>query len=325
MSAKASSTRTRRRVDWSLILRAGEPLPSIHAERRRPDVAGLASAFQGLSSCIETDELLRRAVELARDSIGVQRAAIFLIDPEACLMRGTWGTDLERRTVDEHHVMCDWSEDARAVVRRATENGSAWAVLDNCPIVEQLEHETRVLRRSWVGCTPIFSGRRAIGIMFNDTGKDSAPVDSVRQGLLAILCAFVGVLLAPPSAANELPAPFKRTSRLVAAVVKALAQSPSLSAATLARDHGVSVSRLARAFKAEMGMSIVQHRNALRLRRFFQLAEEGADLLSAALAAGFGSYAQFHRVFRAEHAMSPGVYLGLRSAKKGGPRQKTRE
>jgi AraC-like DNA-binding protein len=308
--------RARRRVDWPLILGAGEPLPAVRAGQQRPDFRELAAALQELSSGAETDELLQRAVELARQAVGVERAAIFLLDPAAGLMMGTWGTDLERRTVDEHHVMCDWSDDAREAVRRATEDGVAWTLMDDCPLVEQLERETRVSGRSWLVCTPIFSARRTLGMMFNDPGRSGSPVDEVKQGKLAVLCAFLGLLLDRPRVANEAGMPFRRTSPLVAAVVQALARAPTLSGATLAQQHGISVSRLARAFKAEMGISIVEHRNRLRLQRFFQLVETGRGLLPSALAAGFGSYAQFHRVFRAQHKSSPGAYLGLREQKR---------
>lgn len=308
--------RARRRVDWPLILHEGEPLPAVRAGQQLPDFRELTFALQELSAVVETDELLRRAVELARDAVGVQRAAIFLLDPAAGLMMGTWGTDLERRTVDEHHVMCDWSEDAREAVRRATEDGVAWTLMENCPLVEQLEHETRVRGRSWLACTPIFSARRTIGMMFNDPGRSGVAVNEAQQGTLGVLCAFLGLLLDRPAVANEPAMPYRRTSPLVAAVVQALARTPSLSGAALAQQHGTSVSRLARSFKAEMGISIVEHRNRLRLQRFFQLVETGRGLLPSALAAGFGSYAQFHRVFCAQHKSSPGVYLGLREPKK---------
>ena len=38
----------------------------------------------------------------------------------------------------------------------------------------------------------------------------------------------------------------------------------------------------------------------------------GTNLLEAALTAGFGSYAQFHRVFRALRKMTPSEYLQSR-------------
>jgi AraC-like DNA-binding protein len=308
--------RARRRVDWPLILHAGEPLPAVRAGGKRSDVRGLAVAFQELASFKDTDAVLRRAVELARDSIDVERAAIFLIDDAARLLMGTWGTDLERRTVDEHHVMCEWTDDGRDVFRRAAEDGVPWTLVDNCPIVEQLASETRVVGRNWVACTPIVSAQRPIAMMFNDAGRRGTPVDEEQQELLSILCAFVGVLLDLSAVANDSAAPFRRTNGLVTAVVQELAETPSLSGVALARKHGVSVSRLARAFKAEMGMSIIEHRNRARLQRFFRLVETGRGLLPAALEAGFGSYAQFHRVFQAQHKSSPAVYLGRRELRK---------
>ncbi len=311
--------RARRRVDWPLIVDTGDALPRVPAKRvsrARSDVRELAVAFRELSSFTDMDSLLRRTVEIARESIDVERAAIFLVDARARLMLGTWGTDLERRTVDEHHVMFDWSEDAQEVFRRAAEDGVPWTLIENCPVVEQRERETRVHGRSWLACTPIFSTRHRVGMMFNDAGRRDTPVDEEQQSLLAMLCTFVGALIDPPGASNEPRAPFRRTSELVSAVVRELASVPTLSAATLAREHGVSLSRLARSFKTEMGMSIVEHRNRLRLQRFHRLVEGGQSLLPAALEAGFGSYAQFHRVFRALHQSSPGAYFGRREQKK---------
>ena len=76
----------------------------------------------------------------------------------------------------------------------------------------------------------------------------------------------------------------------------------------------LSLSRLARVFKSEMGMSLVEYRNRLRLDRFEVLLDRGrTNLLEAALAAGFGSYAQFHRVFRALRHMTPREYLHKRA------------
>ena len=50
-----------------------------------------------------------------------------------------------------------------------------------------------------------------------------------------------------------------------------------------------------------MGVSLVDYRNRRRIDRFFDsISRSGGtvNLLDAALEAGFGSYAQFHRVYR---------------------------
>jgi predicted ATP-grasp superfamily ATP-dependent carboligase len=49
------------------------------------------------------DDLCRQAVELARERLGLERCSIFLVDGED--LRGTRGTDLDRRTTDEHHMV----------------------------------------------------------------------------------------------------------------------------------------------------------------------------------------------------------------------------
>lgn len=84
---------------------------------------------------------------------------------------------------------------------------------------------------------------------------------------------------------------------------------PSLSGKELSERLGLSVSRLARVFKRQMGVSIVEYRNRLRFERLFALLSEEPGrrptLRQAARAAGFGSYAHFHRLFRARWQTGP--------------------
>jgi AraC-like DNA-binding protein len=75
--------------------------------------------------------------------------------------------------------------------------------------------------------------------------------------------------------------------------------------ATLARTAGLSPSHLSRLFKAQTGVSISRFRNQQRLQRFMLLYGGHTTALAAALEAGFGSYAQFYRVFRAETGHRP--------------------
>jgi AraC-like DNA-binding protein len=75
----------------------------------------------------------------------------------------------------------------------------------------------------------------------------------------------------------------------------------------LARTAGLSPSHLSRLFKAQTGVSISRYRNQQRLRLFLHLYGDGrrTTALAAALEAGFGSYAQFHRVVREETGRTP--------------------
>lgn len=88
----------------------------------------------------------------------------------------------------------------------------------------------------------------------------------------------------------------------------------SYSLPQLARRAGLSPSRLSRLFKKQTGLTIVEFRNRQRMQRFFDRYELERDsgrqttLLNAALDAGFGSYPQFHRVFRQVAGCSPAEY-----------------
>jgi AraC-like DNA-binding protein len=95
----------------------------------------------------------------------------------------------------------------------------------------------------------------------------------------------------------------------VETVARMLRADPTAGDLTaLARAAGVSPSHLSRLFKAQTGTSITRFRNQQRVRRFMLLYRDGRDTtaLAAALEAGFGSYAQFYRVFRA-HTGDPPV------------------
>jgi AraC-like DNA-binding protein len=75
----------------------------------------------------------------------------------------------------------------------------------------------------------------------------------------------------------------------------------------LARMVGLSPSHLSRLFTTQMGLSISRFRNQQRLDRFMRLYRHGrgTTALAAAHQAGFGSYTQFHRVFRQETGRNP--------------------
>jgi AraC-like DNA-binding protein len=231
-------------------------------------------------------------------------------------MLGSWGTDLEGQTVDERQVMYEIGGNDKEVFRRSAEDGIHYTVLENCPIVVQLETETRVVGRGWVVCTPIRSARANIGMLFNDAGLTGDPVDETKQSRVAILCSLLGTLLDVTHAepGRRVQGPLAEASHpMIVHALRLLVKDPSLTGKHLAMKLGISLSRLARVFKADTGLSLVEYRNRLRLERFQVLVDAGGEnLLEAALAAGFGSYAQFHRVFRALRGTTPRDYLRRR-------------
>jgi AraC-like DNA-binding protein len=84
-------------------------------------------------------------------------------------------------------------------------------------------------------------------------------------------------------------------------------ETTALSLVELARRSGLSPARLSRLFKQQTGIALVDFRNRQRIERFLQIYGTGQRLtmLDAALKAGFGSYPQFHRVFKRVFGCSP--------------------
>jgi AraC-like DNA-binding protein len=80
--------------------------------------------------------------------------------------------------------------------------------------------------------------------------------------------------------------------------------------AELARKSGLSAHRLSRLFKQQTGVALVDFRNRQRVERFLEIYGTGQrrTMLDAALEAGFGSYAQFHRIFKRATGRSPGMH-----------------
>jgi AraC-like DNA-binding protein len=306
----------RRRVDWPLILGSPErdlPLPRVVERSVRGQLAGLLSAFDDILALENSDAIIRRSVEVARTKIGLARVAIFLFDGSRKMMLGAWGSDLQGGIVDEHHIMYALTDTDREALRRAREEGAHFTVFDDCPLVEHRGGQTKVAGRGWTVWTPIVSVHAPIGMMFNDAGLAGGPVDETKQAYAAILCSLLATLLDPvrgvPGAGKEMAGDTKGR-RLVASALSMLAEDSEIEADAIARRLGISVGWFARLFKAEMGMSLVEYRNRLRLDRVDALIEQGrTTLLQAALRAGFGSYAQFHRVFRSVRQMTPRKFL----------------
>ena len=111
-------------------------------------------------------------------------------------------------------------------------------------------------------------------------------------------------------------------SPVVAGALRRLDTDPARWSLTLlARDVGVSAGHLARAVRRETGRSVLDHRQLRQIEAFQVLLDRGQHLTvtDAAFAAGFGSYAQFHRVFRQHMGMAPSDYRrGLRTGAPAG-------
>jgi methylphosphotriester-DNA--protein-cysteine methyltransferase len=75
----------------------------------------------------------------------------------------------------------------------------------------------------------------------------------------------------------------------------------------LAKACGASKSYLSRKFHSQIGVPLSQYRNSLRLSRFFEEYQkpDQESITQAVYAAGFGSYAQFYKVFTQAYGRGP--------------------
>ncbi len=77
--------------------------------------------------------------------------------------------------------------------------------------------------------------------------------------------------------------------------------------AQLARECGMSQAHFSRMFARQVGTPLNRYRNSLRLSRFLEhyRGDSQPTTLEAAFAAGFGSYAQFYKVFTDAYGQGP--------------------
>jgi AraC-like DNA-binding protein len=106
--------------------------------------------------------------------------------------------------------------------------------------------------------------------------------------------------------------PDRGTTRIHPAVEQAatlLKTDPTRSLTDLADAVALSPARLSRLFHHHTGIPLVRFRQQLLLDRFLTLQAQHPNLklLPLALRAGFGSYPQFHRVFRQFTGQNPGA------------------
>ncbi|SOO28846.1 Transcriptional regulator araC family (fragment) [Xanthomonas phaseoli pv. phaseoli] len=85
-------------------------------------------------------------------------------------------------------------------------------------------------------------------------------------------------------------------------------REPDLTLPELARRIGTNSNYLSRALNEGLGLSFSAFVNALRIAEARRLLAGNEDILSIALAVGFGSKASFNRVFRAQVGCTPSDY-----------------
>jgi len=265
------------------------------------DLDHFLDAIVGLLALEDPHAAARRAVEVARDSIGLVRVSIYLAEQFDDLLAGTWASDSKGSIVNEQHVhYAVGKTDRKALLSH--QRAPPYTVFDNCLIVEHRPSGRQVAARSWGACTPVRCGDDIVGVVLNDGGSSQATFDEGKQTKLAMLAFLLGAVIRSSKAATTcVPRRIDRMAlhRLVMAAVGLLARDPGASAFAVARRLGSSPKHLQRAFEAQLGMSLLEYRNRMRLHRVAIIVGCGrTSLPDAVVAAGFKTCAHFERIHR---------------------------
>jgi AraC-like DNA-binding protein len=289
------------------------------------EVVAISTASSALPSCADADEMLRVAVGLARDVIGLEGAAFYMRDPSAdrLMFRGTWSISGDGAVRSDHGSAHELNVRDGLALQQLRDSGlpalcrsrSSWFQTP-LPVRPEEGHA----EDGWIAVTPLFAAGHLVGFMHNDVSSPHGG-EPGKQAAAAVLCGMVaidyvarrGPVRFQPLGGAGMPSP------LVQRIRDAIDENPARRGKDLAVEFGVSPGHLARAFKREMGLSLVDYRNRKRIDRFWDtLRRRGRtySLKQAAFDAGFGSYAQFNRIHK--KLVGVGPRLGARRSE-GGP------
>ena len=166
----------------------------------------VAAAADELMACDDLDTLFRRAVELAREQLGLARCSIYLEKDGA--LKGTYGTDRRGATTDEN--TCRYPTELpelRSELGSPHLQGQRWIATDQAYLEWDGEKFVE-FGEGWVVLTPIQSpsGDERVGVFFNDAGTTSAALVESKQDLVAVYCSLLANVIAQKKAARALEA-----------------------------------------------------------------------------------------------------------------------
>jgi AraC-like DNA-binding protein len=288
------------------------------------EVVAISTASSALPACADADDMLRVATELARDVIGLSRVAFFMRDPSAerLVFRGTWSTGPAGETQSAHESSHELSLQDGLSLQNLRESGfpslcrsrASWFAAQATVQGTAEQGADGASEDGWVMVTPLFAAGHLVGVMYNGAAGPQGG-EPGKQAAGAVLCGMVAI----DYIARRGPVRFQplgvaaAPSLLVQRIREAIDENPARRGKDLAVEFGVSPGHLARAFKREMGLSLVDYRNRKRIDRFWDaLRRRGRaySLKQAAFDAGFGSYAQFNRIHK--KLVGVGPRLGAR-------------
>ena len=186
-------------------------------ERLAAGLANIINASDELLAIPNRNQLWKRGVELARESLGLDRTAIFEYDPATAEMIGTYGTDINGATVAEHSLRFKlsiepWLEDI--LVKK---NGKSWDLKKISDLLEYRAGMNVVVARGWNAYTLISTrAGTPAAIMFHDNAISERPFDPLNQEFVVVYCSLLGAIAERKRAEMQLEIEHKKAERQLA-------------------------------------------------------------------------------------------------------------
>ena len=163
-------------------------------ERERAITQGLRAVLDAADELLDYDDLdtiYRRAVELAREKLNVERCAIFLLDPFKEHLWGTYGTNIRGETTDERWLQIS----AAPHTQKFEASNLMWHTQLENEQTTMEDGRLKVIGVGWAVNTVIRTTAGPLGVFINDAAITRAPLDEAAQESVAVYCSLLGHII----------------------------------------------------------------------------------------------------------------------------------
>jgi PAS domain S-box-containing protein len=162
-------------------------------QREHATMRGLRAVVEAADELIpiaDMDEFYRRAVELGREKLKLERTGLVLLDPTNQFLCGTYGTDDKGHTIDERTRLIPADDHPQLF----NLSNRSW-ISTNIELIYWDGQAKQEVARGWNIGTSIRIGDEPIGIFFNDTALSKTPINPAQQEIVILYCSLLGNIL----------------------------------------------------------------------------------------------------------------------------------
>lgn len=143
-----------------------------------------------LTQIDQMDIFYRRAVELGRERLNLERLGLFLYNPHDDTVTGTFGTDTEGNLTDESHLtFTPWGE---GIMRRALADAERFIFDEDA----QLYTARQPVGTGWNAAAVLWNGPDTLGWLIADNGLYHRPASKPQLEILVLYASWLGTMIA---------------------------------------------------------------------------------------------------------------------------------